>query len=177
MELHCWVGVNAPCTFGAFIPFLQVAFGINMLFGAWDGIYDRLTKFEEKSSESDENLLSSVDAADDKKTRLYEKRKSSQATRKFFRRAGQAIGLTLASIIAITLLVIGKDTVLTSSWGIVIALTGGTVPILMTVMVFVDRRFQRQIRDEVHKIARDAADAATAGRKGAIQVAGSLRRD
>lgn len=167
--------MNAPCTFGAFIPFLQVAFGINMLFGAWDGIYDKLTASQNESRGSDDNLLSRVDADDTKRKALDTLRNTCQSVRNGFRLAGRTIGLSLAAMIALALLLVEKQSDIGVFGFLLIALTGATVPLLMMIMVGVDRRFQKNIREEANKIAREVSNAAASGKDGAIQVASSLR--
>ena len=166
--------MDAPCTFGASIPFLQVAFGINMLFGAWDGIYDKLTESQNESRDSDDNLLSRVDADGRKREALDTLRATCQSVRSRFRRAGRIIGLTLATIVAVGLLFIERQTNIGSFGLFLVAMMGATAPIMMTIMVWVDRRYQKRIHEEANKIAREVSDAAASGIDGAIQVASSL---
>ena len=179
MSINCWscaVG-EVPCTFGAFIPFLQLAFGVNMLFGAWNGIYDSLTKSQEKSKDSDDNLLARVDAAIDEGQVFDELRKKSQVIREWFRRLGRTIGLLFAIMIAVALLLISEETKVCWQVLIVVALMGGMVPVLMLIMVTVDYYYRKKVQNKVHKIARKVSNAAANGQRGAIQVANSLNRN
>lgn len=179
MSINCWPHVvgEVPCTFGTFIPFLQLAFGINMLFGAWNGIYDSLTKSQKRSKDSDDNLLARVDAARDEGQAFDKMREKSESIRKWFRRLGRTIGLFFAIVTALALLLVSEETKVCWQALIAVALMGGMVPALMVVMVTVDYCYRKKVRNGVNKMAREISNAAANGEKRAIQVAESLSQN
>ena len=133
-------------TFGALIPFMQIAFGVNILFSAWDGIYVSLAKFQEKSQLSDEELLSVVDASQTEKMQLDRQRKSCEATRRRFRECGRWGGMAMAVAIGVALLLVQEEVVVGNFWWLIMA-TGFTMPVLMLIMFFVGRRCEKQVSD------------------------------
>ena len=161
-------------TFGALIPFMQIAFGVNILFSAWDGIYVSLAKFQEKSQLSDEELLSVVDASQTEKMQLDRQRKSCEATRRRFRECGRWGGMAMAVAVGVALLLVQEEVVVGNFWWLIMA-TGFTMPVLMLIMFFVGRRCEKQVSDEANRIARKTAEAAGRIQEGALDLAKDIQ--
>ena len=157
-------------TFGALIPFMQIAFGVNILFGVWDGIYGNLAKFQEKSQLSDKQLLSVVDAPQREKMQLDRQRRSCEATRRRFRECGRWGGMAMAVAIGVALLLVQEETVV-GKWWWLIMVTGFAMPVLMLIMFFAGRRCEKQVSEEANKIARKTAEAERRIQEGAVDLA------
>ena len=58
--------------FSRYTSFLEIAFGLNLLFGAWDGIYDKLSQLSRDSKSKGEQTLevAKVDVGHQKPSRI-----------------------------------------------------------------------------------------------------------
>ena len=69
-------------TFGAYIHFLQIAIGFNLILGVWDRIYDSLEKSLQKLQVSDDNLVATLEANTERRKELDAKRNACEKCRK-----------------------------------------------------------------------------------------------
>ena len=118
-------------TFGAYIPFLQLAFGVNILVGAWDRIYAHLETLQKESKKSDEALLTKVDARSEEKEKLARNRKWCQKVTNGFRAVGRRGGVSMAIIIAMAVFFVPHDQIMSGFWVTLIFLSGFAIPSLM----------------------------------------------
>ena len=160
--------------FGDYIPFLQLAFGVNILLGAWDRIYAHLETLQEESKKSDEALLTKVDAGSDEKDTLEGKRKKCEQVTNWFRLVGRRGGIFVAIIIAVAVFFIPRDQVM-SGWGLTLIFASGfAIPILMWLMNHFGKRCHDNATALANDMARNAAQAEEAVQDGAQGAAADI---
>ena len=158
-------------TFDAYIPFLQIAIGFNLILGAWDRIYDSLEKSLQKLQVSDDNLVATLEANTERRQELDAKRNACEECRKIYRRLGLWLGVAISAIAALTLLFVPMDVPVTG-WGFTgIAASGFTMPFLMGVMYITGIWCHFRATSLASTIAREAAAAKTTVRKEAEDAA------
>ena len=147
--------------FSAYIPFLQIAIGFNLILGAWDRIYDSLEKSLQKLQESDDNLVATLEANAERRQELDAKRNACEECRKIYRRLGLWLGVAISAIVALTLLFVPMDVPVTG-WGFTgIVASGFAMPSLMGVMYITGIWCHFRTTSFASRIAREAADAKT----------------
>ena len=146
-------------TFGAYIPFLQIAFGVNVLLGAWDRIYDSLERSLQKLQESDDNLVSEIEPEAGKRQELDAKRNACTESRKIYRQLGLWFSIAISAFIALALLFVPMDASVTG-WGFTGIIFGGiAMPFLMGMMYVAGRWCHFRTTSFANRIAREAANA------------------
>ena len=168
---------DLACSFRDFVPFLQLAFGVNVLFGAWDGIYGNVSRFQQESETSDNSLLELVDAGSDLTMALDQQRKECDATMKRCHQIGRWGGLVIASLIALALLTVSHATPLGPWWLMLVAVSGFAMPVLMLFMFFAGRRCTNHISHETNRITRKLAEEAARVKDGARDLARGIQPD
>ena len=161
---------NAP-RFGAYIPFLQLAFGFNLILGMWDKIYQYLEKSYQKQKEIDNALSAKVDAGPEKTEHITAQHDKCDALQKQFRRIGLWLGIITAALIAILLLLVPPTTPVNSGIFASIVLIGFAMPLLMGVMYAAGKFCHRKTNSLVTDIARNALKNEVAVSDGAVDAA------
>lgn len=160
--------VEGGTPFGVFIPFLQLAFGVNVLFGAWDRIYAHLEIAHNEAQEGDKTLLAKVDSGSERRKKLDRKYETCETVRKGFRWTCQRGGIAAAIIIAIAVLAIPPDQRISGWWIAAIGVSGFIIPILMWAMYRFGKKCHDNATSMAHELAKEAAAASDAvGRKAA----------
>ena len=170
-----WSCAEWICTFGALIPFLQIAFGVNALFSAWDGIYESLTRSHRALQTSDDTLLGVVDADPYKTQRLEQQRQQCETQRRDFRQWGRWGGFAAALGIALALLLVAEQTAVSGLGLGLVLVSGFGMPVFMLVMFFAGLWCTRQTTAEANRIAREAAEAATRAKDEARDLARDIQ--
>lgn len=105
---------KAPPKFGDYTSFLEIAFGVNLLFGVWDGLAAKMSgwRISELRRLQGNIRVSAVDAV----TPALEKREAA-CNRKCetIKKWGRTAGVIFAGVIALVLFVVG-DNATVSGW-------------------------------------------------------------
>ena len=148
--------------FGHYIPFLGAFFGINVLFGAWDGVYGKLY-FESstearKGEEKWEKDTATLDVPDDQKKKLENKRRRNTRIREWIKTGGRLVGRMAAGIIAIAFFFVPKNTPVPRYLAVVIALAA-ILPVLALFLMWLNNKGLEKIRARENEIYREAGQA------------------
>ena len=105
-------------TFGHYVPFLALLFGISLLFGAWDGFYGKLYETSSAQAKEDEEewAEASEDAAEldisipaDEKGKLEKKRRWNTRVREGIKIGGRYAGRLTAGSIALAFFFVPRE--------------------------------------------------------------------
>ena len=142
--------------FSGYTSFLEVAFGVNLLFGAWDGMYEKLSQLSQQNTAKGGQALELAKADSGDQQTIIRHRERCDRLRTWMRKAGRAAGLVVAITIAISLLVVEPDQAINRWQFSLIAVAGAVVPSLLAIMVIVDYAYTRWINGREYEIVQEA---------------------
>ena len=161
--------------FGHYIPFLGAFFGINVLFGAWDGVYNRL--YSESSEEAEEHEkqwdkdATAWGISKSEKDELRDNRKRNTRNRERIKAGGHFIGLTIAAAIAVAFFLV-KRTACIPGWMSPLMALPAILPISALLLMWLNNRGLKKIRNRENETLRQkikAMDNAANDRTGPVQ--------
>ena len=124
--------------FSRYASFLELAFGVNLLFCAWDGIYENLSQLSQQNTAQGGQALELARADSDQQQTITRHRERCDRCRTWMRKAGRATGLVVATAIAVSLLLMAPDQAVNAWQFGFIAGAGAVVPLLLAIMVIGD---------------------------------------
>ena len=149
---------HESCDFGMFVPFLGVAFGVNILLSALNFVHAWLAEKEERIARQFDKLIAKMELPQADVRQINARREKCKAVTREVRNVGRIAGVVIAAMIALALLLIHPDQGM-NGWGIfAVVLAGAAMPITVLAMVIVNRRWNRSIRDDITGRSVAAAD-------------------
>ena len=147
---------------GNYESYLEIVFGINLLFSAWKGIYLELSNLGTAARKNDERSLRTAHVDGSLAESVWKLHDWQKRLRKGFVAAGRVVGLSMASIIGIVLFYFPSTHPVNPFLWWVILSSGALVPAMMVLMVVVDGRFAKTIRVKGNEVIRERVDAQAA---------------
>ena len=154
------MGGGVEYCFGHYVPFLGAFFGINMLFGTWDGVYGKLytqssdeAKRIEKKWEED---TATRDVSDAENNALRKKRRWNTRSQEWIKTGGRLIGLTTAAAIAAAFFFVPRNTLLPWWWMDFVMALPAFFPALAVLFMWFNNRGLKKIRNQENEILRQA---------------------
>ncbi len=145
--------------FGHYIPFLGSLFGLNVLFGAWDGVYGKLynagSDEAKKDKENWEEAAATLDITDEEKKKLENKRRRNKLWREGIKTGGRIWGIMTALLILVSFYFIPRTTDI-SGWLAGLIALAGVGPVLALVLMWFNRRGLTNIRNKENELYRQA---------------------
>ena len=160
--------------FSRYASFLELAFGVNLLFGAWDGIYGKLSQLSQHNTAQGEQALELAMADSDQQQTITKHRERCDRCRTWMRKAGRAAGLVLATAIAVSLLLVAPDQAINAWQFGFIAGAGAVVPLLLAIMVIGDYGYTKWITGKENAMVRVAVLTQATEAKKASQIANQV---
>lgn len=147
--------------FGHYIPFLGAFFGINVLFGAWDGVYGKLYNEGSTKAKKDEKnwekSAATLDIPTDEKNAFGKRRHWNKRFREWIKTGGRLIGRTIAGIIAFAFFLVSKETPIPVWLAGAIALAA-ILPVLALFLMWLNNRGLKKIRHKENELYREAGE-------------------
>lgn len=153
--MDCW---------GHYSSFLEVSFGVNVLFSAWDGVYDKLhhrmqAKYDEEAAE----LESRTNTLDIPQKEIEDLKRRNRKNYNKTRRNGRICSISIATAIACSLFFVSSDKTVSLGVSILIGLSILAAPIIACVMVYWYKRDAKRAREDHYQflwIMRKASELA-----------------
>ena len=152
-------GWGVEYCFGHYIPFLGAFFGVNVLFGAWDGVYGKLyaMSFDEaerirKEWENDTTTLDTP-VPDTENNALRKRRNRNTQNREWIKAGGRFAGLATAAAIAAAFFFVPKDTPL-PWWTNFIMAFPVFFPVSAVLLMWFNSRGLKEVRNQENEILR-----------------------
>ena len=147
--------------FGHYVPFLGSLFGLNVLFGAWDGVYGKLynegSTEAKKNEENWEEAAATLDITDEEKQQLEKKRRWNSRLREGIKTGGRIFGIVTALLILVSFYVVPRTADISVGFACLIALAG-VGPILALVLMWFNRRGLIKIQNKENALYREARE-------------------
>jgi hypothetical protein len=164
-------------SFSQYTSFLEIAFGVNLLFGAWEGIYEKLSQISRDSRSKGERTLETAKVDVGQREDITRHRRRCDACRTWIRRVGRSFGLLIATTIAVSLLLVTPEQSV-GRWGFfLIGGSGALVPSLMAIMVIVDKAYTAWITTQENAAVREAVDEQARAASKASEIASELPKE
>ena len=153
-----WLGLWVY-KFGHYVPFLGAFFGINVLFGAWDGVYGKLysesVERAKKAEEQWENDTATLDISGGEREKLKNKRWWNNQFREGIKTGGRIIGRIIAGTIAATFFIVPRE-ISISGWAVFCIALAAVLPILALALMWLNNKGLINIENRADKIYREA---------------------
>ena len=150
-------------TFGHYVAFLAIFFGVNLLFGAWDGFYGKLYSESSAKAEEDKkkwlNDTARLDIPNDQKEELEKKRLWNTRIREWTRTGGRLVGRITVILIALSFFFVPKNTATITGWGAAFISLAALLPVMALVLMWRNAKGLEKIRANENAILREAGQA------------------
>ena len=157
-----WNPFCGSYNFGHYVPFLAVFFGINLLFGAWDGFYGKL--YSESATEAEEaekkwgEDTATLEIPEDEREKLNRKRWWNTRIREWTRKGGRFAGRVIACSIAFAFFFVPKYP-LVPGWAAGVIALSGLLPASALFFMWRNNKGLKKIRAKENEIIREARQA------------------